>query len=91
VPGGYVFRGLPYSASPTGDLRWRPPRPPAGWQGVRDATRFGPSSPQPPNPALTGPTSEDCLYLNVYTPTLGSNGEGALPVTYDIDGGQQFA
>jgi len=88
VPGGYVFRGLPYAAPPTGDLRWRRPRPPANWQGVRDATRFGPSSPQPPNPALTGPTSEDCLYLNVYTPTLGSNGDRGLPVLLYIHGGR---
>src|SRR4029077_20972462 len=42
VPGGYVFRGLPYAAPPTGRLRWRAPQPPAEWHGVRDATIFAP-------------------------------------------------
>ena len=71
--GGYAFLGLPYAAPPMGNLRWRPPRLPAGWHGVRDATRFAPSCPQPTkdNPFLPpGALSEDCLYLNVYTSTL---------------------
>ena len=46
VAGGYAFRGLPYAAPPTGDLRWRAPRPPASWRGVRDATQYAPSCPQ---------------------------------------------
>jgi para-nitrobenzyl esterase len=65
------FLGIPYAATPTGHLRWRPPAPPAGWRGVHDATQFGPSCPQAltRNPFLTpGTISEDCLYLNVYTP-----------------------
>ena len=54
VPGGYAFLGLPYAAPPTGNLRWRPPQPPAHWRGVRDATSFAPSCPQNPaaNPFL---------------------------------------
>jgi para-nitrobenzyl esterase len=92
VPGGYAFRGLPYAAAPTGDLRWRAPQPPAKWKGVRDATQFGPSCPQQVDPLKNpfvppGPIAEDCLYLNVSTPALHSRHGGGRPVLVWIHGG----
>jgi para-nitrobenzyl esterase len=84
---GYVFRGVPYAAAPTGDLRWRPPAPPAAWQGVRDATQFGASCPQVPSSFSTGPYDENCLFLNVYTKSLHGNDGDRLPVLVWIHGG----
>ena len=68
-----VFKGLPYAAAPVGDLRWRPPQPAPAWSGVKRAETAGRACSQKPGLSLEGggdpgPTSEDCLYLNVWTP-----------------------
>jgi para-nitrobenzyl esterase len=63
-----VYKGIPFAAPPVGDLRWRPPQGAAAWEGIREAVKFGPIAPQQ-SPFPTGePQSEDCLYLNVWTP-----------------------
>jgi para-nitrobenzyl esterase len=67
-----VFRGIPFAAPPVGDLRWKAPQPPTPWTLPLAADSFGPACPQPA-PALSPPPaveSEDCLYLNVWTPEL---------------------
>jgi len=71
--GPFVFKGIPFAAPPVGDLRWRDPKPPAAWSGVRDATKFGAACMQPESKtsAITrSEMSEDCLFLNVWTPAL---------------------
>jgi para-nitrobenzyl esterase len=77
------FLGIPYAAPPVGALRWQPPQPAAGWSGVRDATHFAPHCPQLASPFGLASTSEDCLYLNVFTPQAG----GRHPVMVWIHGG----
>src|SRR5215469_15021550 len=63
------FLGIPYAAPPVGALRWQPPQPAASWSGVRDATQFAPHCPQLATPFGQASTSEDCLFLNVFTPS----------------------
>jgi para-nitrobenzyl esterase len=80
------FLGIPYAAPPVGALRWQPPQPAASWSGVRDATKFAPHCPQQASPFGQASTSEDCLFLNVFTPSHGTARAGH-PVMVWIHGG----
>jgi para-nitrobenzyl esterase len=62
------YLGIPYATPPVGELRWKPPQPVERWQGPRDATQFGGHCPQGTSPFGQAATTEDCLYLNVFTP-----------------------
>src|SRR4029079_725048 len=80
------FRSIPYAAPPTGEYRWRPPQPVKAWQGVRDASKVCADCPQRTWPGSTATISEDCLFLNVWTPALATK-QSKLPVMVWIHGG----
>ena len=82
------YFGIPYATPPVGSLQWRPPQPTTPWTGVRTATWPGSACAQTGSIAtgvITTSTSENCLYLNVYTPAVV--GRGGLPVMVWIHGG----
>ena len=87
-----TFKGVPFAKPPVGPLRWQPPQP-VSWTGERDATKFALPCPQPINAngtanggGVSGATSEDCLYLNVWAPKDAKN----APVMLWLYGGAGY-
>jgi para-nitrobenzyl esterase len=102
VSGGIrVFKGVRYGADTSGANRFMPPQPVAPWAGVRDATAYGNYAPQMPSDRRVGYADliaydlqpggmgEDCLVLNVWTPTLDANAK--RPVLVHLHGGGHYA
>lgn len=95
--GVVIYKGVPYAKPPVGELRWRPPQETEGWDGIFEADHFSAKAVQGDGgggfygkefygePEYQVPSSEDCLYLNIWTPQ--ERGEGKLPVAFWIHGG----
>jgi para-nitrobenzyl esterase len=73
------FKGVPFAAAPVGELRWKPPAAAANWSGVKEATAFAPACMQMGRARAGGTQnqSEDCLFLNVWTPASFKPGRQA--------------
>ena len=96
--GCVIYKGVPYAKAPVGELRFKRPLDPESWQGVYKADHFRARSMQGPerggfyykefysNPDFSTPQSEDCLYLNIWTPKETSS-DAKLPVAVYVHGG----
>jgi para-nitrobenzyl esterase len=78
-----IYKGIPFAAPPVGDLRWSAPQPAAKWEGIKQTLNFAPGPIQGGNPPSG--KSEDCLYLNIWTPAKSVNDH--IPVLVWIYGG----
>jgi len=85
--GVFAWRGVPYARAPVGPLRFKPPQPPESWSGVKEAKQYAPRAMQPllwGNQAAPEGYSEDCLYLNIWSP---ASDHRKRPVMVWIHGG----
>lgn len=81
-----TYKGIPFAAPPSGDLRWKAPAPVVPWEGVKKTYAFCNACMQTPNAmGNTAPVSEDCLYLDVWTPAKKTNEN--IPVIFWVHGG----
>lgn len=90
IDGIAIFKGVPYAAAPVNELRWRAPQPFPNWEGVRPAIKYGSDCAQMGFPrgadSISKSSSEDCLYLNIWTNALNRKAS-KLPVMVWIHGG----